>query len=133
MTPPIWPRVRKKNPVAKVTFRILACDEGLALEIGRSYFTATRLGGHVWEGEGLAGVEKAMRYARPSSAREICTNSIAAGYFEQHEVEWERDEDWVSGLRAGDRIVVSAHAQWATFENRVAEVEVRVHTPAVVR
>lgn len=139
LTPPIWSRVRRQNPVVKVVFRIRARDEGLALEIGKSYFTAAVLPGRLLESGSLEDAMKGSGGVLLESHREICVNTIASDVYEEHVVEWERsggdaeESAWVAGLKAGDRIIINAHAQWASFENRVAEVELQVHTLAVVR
>lgn len=138
-TPPIWSRARRKNPVVKVSFRIQGRDEGLNLGIGRSFFTAALVREQVSEHSGAEGYLKALEHPVPESQRHICTNAIASDIYETHVVEWRSDAEdpeessWVARLRAGDRIVVKGHAQWATFSNHVAEVEVRVYTQAVVR
>lgn len=139
LTPPIGKRVRSEHPVVKVVFRIRARDEGLALDIGRSFFTAAVLAGHILESGGLDETVEASGGVLLKSYKEICINTIASDVYDEHVVTWHRDGEnadqsaWVVGLRSGDRIIINAHAQWASFENRVAEAEMQVHTLVVVR
>lgn len=51
------------------------------------------------------------------SLKAICTDTIASDVYETHIATWDRNEDkaeepaWVAGLRAGDHIIVNAHAR----------------------
>lgn len=139
LTPPIWSPTRVLNPVVKVSFRIKARDDGLALGIGKSYFTAAVLRGRDLEHGGLSGYLNALDGVVMGSQRVICTNTTASDVFETHVVAFNRnghdreEAAWVAELQAGDHIIVNAHAQWASFSNHVADVEVQVHTLVVVR
>lgn len=125
-TPPIHSRIRRTHPVVKIVFTIVAEDVGLDLGIGQSHFCA----GVIRSGGG-SGAQEVV------GERFVVRNTPASDLYERHVVEWRRDSEdpgeaaWLSGLRNGVRIVVRAFAQWASFENRVASVEVAVYTVAL--
>lgn len=159
VTPPIYCPARLQYPVVKVTFRIVARDYGLDLNVGRSHFTASILRSSVEDttstdsGLSIPAQQRSAEQAWTdtlldapeldllsrssqqqvlSDERTIALNTPASDMYETHVVEWDRENvEFVKGLRNGDRIAVKGWTQWASLENRISSVEVVIQTTTV--
>lgn len=149
--------VRLESPVVKVMWRIVARDEGLNLNIGRSWFTAGIVRGHNSGSSGVGKEERcrkdgvhsvpgraeedepffvssgsALRDGMIEDESEVVENFPACDVMQTHVVVWHREESgWVRSLRNGDRIAVRAYAKYATLENRISSVEIELWHTAV--
>lgn len=71
--------------------------------------------------------------------RRLCTNDVAGREDKTYEVVWtsdsedEEERDWVHGLKFGDSIVISVHAQYPGWTNNVHSAEVNLYTAGVYR
>jgi hypothetical protein len=120
-------RARTIAPVRKVTFTIVAKDQGYGAWPGSgqwTWFTAAVLK----SGSGDV-VEERL----------VARNSLAPGGFGTHQVTWSSDSvdkdeaRWVKSLGVGDRVVVQGHANHSGWSNFVKFVELTVWTVVVVR
>lgn len=120
-------RARTKAPVRKVTFTIVAKDQGFGAWPGSGQWT--------WFTAGVlkSGCEDVV------AERIVARNKLIPGGFGTHQITWSSDsadEDearWVRSLGVGDRVVVRGHAEHSGWTNFVKFVGVTVSTVVIVR
>ncbi|QDS73669.1 hypothetical protein FKW77_002689 [Venturia effusa] len=148
------------KPVRKVVFAVESRDQGWSsypddhgtYRGSWTWFEARRIDSsalEAGEGQGRREDEEEEQELHPENdardpaeissrveGREILRNIHAGKNWHRHVISWAADDEgedgeWVRGLKRGDAIILSAHARFPAWTNRVRNAKIAVYTAAI--